>query len=292
MFCTNPVDDEYAQLVKEVLCENVSRPDRTGNGTISKFGTRSIYDLRNGFPLLTTKKICFENICEELVWFLHGNTDSKKLDAKGVKIWNMNGSKKFLESRGLAHRREGDLGPIYGFQWRHFGAKYRTCDDDYTGQGVDQVTRILRELCLDPYSRRMVMSAWNPSQLDEMALPPCHIMAQFYVENDGRLSCALYQRSGDLALGVPYNIASYSLLTHLLAHLSGREVGSFIHFIGDCHIYLPHISSLKRQIKRPSFSPPQLCIPASLKDLSEVTSSCFALQNYKSHDPIYYKFCL
>lgn len=209
---------QYLSLIKEVLSSGNSRDDRTGTGTISKFGGMMRFDLKNSFPLITTKDVFWRGVVEELLWFIRGDTNAKNLSEKGVKIWDGNGSRSFLDTLGLQHRQEGDLGPVYGFQWRHFGAKYENMFSDYQNKGIDQIKDLISRIKKDPYSRRLILSAWNPVDLSIMALPPCHVMAQFYVE-EGRLSCGMYQRSADIGLGVPFNIASYALLTAILAEV-------------------------------------------------------------------------
>jgi len=219
---------QYLKLVEEIMEKGVSMSDRTGVGTISVFGTMMRFDLRNSFPLLTTKRVFWRGVVEELLWFMRGDTNGKHLSEKGIKIWDGNGSREFLDKRGLSHREEGDLGPVYGFQWRHFGAKYVDMHTDYTGQGVDQLAECIKKIKEDPSDRRIIMSAWNPADLHLMALPPCHMFCQFYVAN-GELSCLMYQRSCDIGLGVPFNIASYSLLTCMMAQVCGLKPGDFVH---------------------------------------------------------------
>ncbi|KAJ3273574.1 Thymidylate synthase [Terramyces sp. JEL0728] len=242
-------EQQYISLIENILSKGERRGDRTGTGTISTFAPTNLrFDL-SSFPLLTTKRVYLRPIFEELMFFIRGQTDATILSEKGVKIWDKNGSREFLDSRGLNYR-EGDLGPVYGFQWRHFGAEYKGCEHDYTGQGQDQLRQIINSLLNNPTDRRMVMSAWNPSDLDKMALPPCHMFCQFYVSNEKRLSCQLYQRSCDVGLGVPFNIASYALMTMMIAHALGIECGEFVHCMGDAHIYLNHVDQLAEQTKR------------------------------------------
>lgn len=213
-------------------------------------------------PLLTTKRVFLRAVIAELLWFVEGNTSSLPLSAAGVKIWDGNGSREFLDSVGLSHRAVGDLGPIYGFQWRHFGAQYVDAQTDYTGQGVDQLAEVIHKLKNTPYDRRIILSAWNPAALKEMALPPCHMFAQFYVsyprprdasadeKPKGHLHCQLYQRSCDMGLGVPFNIASYALLTHMIAHVCDLVPGSLTHVMGDAHVYVDHVEALRTQLGR------------------------------------------
>ncbi|KAJ3255944.1 Thymidylate synthase [Boothiomyces macroporosus] len=242
-------EQQYISLIQAILKTGEKRGDRTGTGTISIFAPTNLRFNLASFPLLTTKRVYLRPVFEELMFFIRGQTDAKILSDKGVKIWDKNGSREFLDSRGLNYR-EGDLGPVYGFQWRHFGAEYKGCDYDYTGQGKDQLRDVINSLIHNPTDRRMVMSAWNPADLDKMALPPCHMFSQFYLTNDKKLSCQLYQRSCDVGLGVPFNIASYALMTMMIAHALGYQYGEFVHCMGDAHIYLNHVDALTEQIKR------------------------------------------
>ena len=208
------------------------------------------FDLGESFPILTTKDVFWRGVAEELIWFVRGETNAKLLSDKKIKIWDGNASREFLDKQGLTEREEWDLGPVYGFQWRHFGADYTTMHADYTNQGFDQLAEVIKQLKTNPTSRRILMSAWNASDLTKMALPPCHILAQFYVTADNKLSCQMYQRSCDMGLGVPFNIASYSLLTCMLAQVCGLKRGEFIHCLGDAHVYKNHVEPLMEQLKR------------------------------------------
>lgn len=224
------------------------RIDRTNVGTLSIFGAQMRFDLRNdAFPLLTTKRVFWRGVVEELLWFIKGSTNAKELQEKNVHIWDANSSREFLDQCGFMDRKEGDLGPVYGFQWRHFGADYKSCDESYVGQGVDQLNEVIKRIRTNPTDRRIIMSAWNVADLPKMVLPPCHCFVQFYVADD-ELSCQLYQRSADMGLGVPFNIASYSLLTYMIAHVTGLKPGDFIHTLGDAHVYKNHIEPLKEQV--------------------------------------------
>lgn len=276
-------EDQYLTLVRKVITQ-ADRPDRTGVGTRSLFGASMRFDLRRGFPLLTTKRVFWRGVAEELLWFLRGSTNANDLAAKNVRIWDDNGSKEFLEKRGLPYD-QGDLGPVYGFQWRHFGASYQSATADYTGQGVDQLKAIISAIKNDPFSRRIVMSAWNPADLDKMALPPCHMFCQFYVSNN-ELSCQMYQRSADLGLGVPFNIASYALLTCLLAHVTGLQVGDFVHVIGDAHVYQNHIGPLRRQLLRAPRPFPTLTINPDKTDIESFTIDDLTITDYNPHPKI------
>ena len=247
------VSDEiqYFQHCK-ILVDGEAFDGRNGN-TKMVFGANMRYDLRdNTIPLLTTKKLAWKTCLKELLWFIRGDTNNKLLKDQNVHIWDANGSKAFLESRSLYR---DDLGPVHGHQWRHFNA-CRDCNTDYSNKGVDQLDHLIHMLNdpVEKYSRRILLSAWNPCQLDEMALPPCHLLMQFNVNKDDELSCILYQRSGDVGLGVPFNIASYSFLTHLLAHHCNLKAKEFIHFIGNAHIYSDHIEPLKIQLNRTPFA--------------------------------------
>lgn len=267
---------QYLMLVKHILENGSLKVDRTKVGTRSIFGVQMRFDLQNNnFPLLTTKKVFWRGVVEEMLWFIRGGTNCSSLQEKGVKIWSGNGSRTYLDSIGLSHYEEQELGPVYGFQWRHFGAEYipahrRKEDGDgmdhHQGEGVDQIKDIIHLLLTDPSSRRIVLSAWNPCDLSRMALPPCHVLAQFYVSN-GYLSCQMYQRSADMGLGVPFNIASYALLTVMLAKVTGYQPGEFVHTIGDAHVYCNHESALSEQITRTPKPFPKLYVDES-KEMS------------------------
>lgn len=279
-------EQQYLNLIKNILEHGSHKKDRTGTGTLSQFGAQMRFDLSDGkLPLLTTKKLFFRGIVEELLWIISGKTDEKILSDKGVKFWADNATRQFLDLTGLTDNREGDLGPVYPFQWRHFGAEYKSCDDDYTGQGVDQLANAIELIKTQPESRRILVSAWNPCDLKKMALPPCHTLFQFYVD-DGKLSCQLYQRSGDVGLGVPFNIASYSLLTIMIAHITGLVPGEFIHTLGDAHIYLDHVEPLKEQLTREPFDFPTIRIKRDIDDIDDFTYDDFELIDYKAHKSI------
>jgi len=288
----NHPEYQYLNLVKEILEYGNEKPDRTGTGTFSLFGNMMKFSLRNDeFPLLTTKKMFWGGIAKELLWFISGSTNSKKLEEKGVNIWKENGSRIFLDKCGFKDRQEGDLGPIYSFQWRHFGAEYKDMNTDYTGQGIDQLKECINLIKTDPNSRRIVMTAWNPNDLKLMVLPPCHMFCQFYVSN-GELSCLMYQRSADMGLGVPFNIASYSLLTKMIAHVTGLKCGDFIHQIGDTHVYKNHIEQLREQLKREPKPFPKLVIKKKTDDIDSFKFEDFELIDYVSHPAITMKMAL
>ena len=244
---------------------------------ISQFGTQMRYDLTESFPLLTTKSVYWKGVAEELLWFLKGETDSESLSAKNVRIWDGNGSRDFLDKQGFTDREVGDLGPVYGFQWRHFGAEYEDKHADYSGKGVDQIKSIVEQLRTNPTSRRILFSAWNVADLHKMALPPCHILAQFYVDGSNRLSCQMYQRSADMGLGVPFNIASYALLTCMLAQVTGFERGEFVHVMGDTHIYKNHVEPLEKQLGRTPLPFPILKLNPERREIDEFTMEDFEL---------------
>ena len=283
---------QYLRLISQIINHGVERPDRTGTGTRSIFGATMRFNLRNDvLPLLTTKRVFWRGVCQELLWFVKGCTDAKELEKKNIHIWDGNGSREFLDSRGLKDYEVGDLGPVYGFQWRHFGAKYENCHSNYDNKGVDQLMNVINTIKTNPYSRRIVMSAWNPSDLSKMALPPCHMFCQFYVAN-GELSCQMYQRSADMGLGVPFNIASYSLLTRMIAQVCGLKCGEFVHCIGDCHVYLNHIEPLKEQLKRKPNQFPTLKINPNKMDIDSFVYEDFKVVGYKPQKSIKMKMAV
>eukprot|EP00041_Stephanoeca_diplocostata_P005867 m.69734 g.69734 ORF g.69734 m.69734 type:complete len:329 (+) comp16045_c0_seq5:191-1177(+) len=298
--CETPVDEmcdpdhdeyQYMNLIKNILRTGKTKGDRTGTGTISIFGAQMRFNLRESFPLLTTKSVFFRGVAEELLWFVKGSTSAKELSEKNVKIWDANGSRKFLDDNGLGHREEGDLGPVYGFQWRHFGAEYTDMHADYSGQGVDQLAAVIETIKTNPNSRRIIMSAWNPPDLPKMALPPCHTMCQFFVL-DGELSCQLYQRSGDMGLGVPFNIASYALLTVMIAHVCGLRPGDFVHTLGDAHVYSNHVDALHVQLERTPRPFPKLNIKRQISSIDDFKYEDFELEGYKPHPKIAMKMAV
>jgi thymidylate synthase len=255
----------YLDLCRRILEEGVKREDRTGTGTISVFGHQMRFDLSAGFPLLTTKKLYTRSIIYELLWFLRGDTNINYLHEHNVHIWD-----EWADA-------EGNLGPIYGHQWRSF----RGAD----GKTVDQISWVVDEIRRNPSSRRLIVSAWNPVEMDEMALPPCHCLFQFYVA-EGRLSCQLYQRSADTFLGVPFNIASYALLTHMIAHVTGLQPGEFVHTLGDAHLYLNHIDQVKLQLARETLPLPTLELNSEIRSLFDFTFQDIKILNYHSHPNI------
>jgi thymidylate synthase len=279
---------QYLDLISDILEEGSLEEGRNGL-TKSIFGAAMHFSLENGtIPLLTTKRVAWKTCLKELLWFLRGDTNNENLQKEGVAIWNDNASRDFLDSRGLTQLRENDLGPVYGHQWRHFNAPYTTCDENYDGKGVDQLAQIIK--CLkDPLqrtSRRMVMCAWNPCQLDEMALPPCHILAQFNVTGGNKLSCCMFQRSGDVGLGVPFNIASYSFLTHLLAKHCDLEPFEFIYYLGNCHIYDSHLNVIQEQVSKMPHAFPTLMINVKRENINDYVLDDFEVRNYKHHEVI------
>jgi thymidylate synthase len=283
-YSENKGEEQYLDLVRRVIEDGVERDDRTGVGTLALFGERLVFDLQDGFPLLTTKRVFWRGVAEELLWFVSGSTNANVLSEKGVKIWEANGKREFLDKLGLYNREEGDLGPVYGFQWRHFGAKYVDCHTDYTNQGVDQLANVINTIKTNPTDRRMVVSAWNPADLNQMVLPPCHMFYQFFVA-DGKLSCQMYQRSCDLGLGVPFNIASYALLTHMVATVTGLGVGTLTMCLGDTHVYKNHIDALKVQMGREPRPFPRLFVNPE-DDIDAFVFDDFTLVGYDPHPPI------
>lgn len=277
---------QYLDLVRECIDTGVRRDDRTGTGTLAVFGRQTRWSLRNGvLPLLTTKRVFWRGVARELLWLIAGSTDAAALARDDVHIWDANGSRAFLDSRGLQDREEGDLGPVYGFQWRHWGAQYETRHTDYTDRGIDQLQRCIDLIRNAPTDRRIVMSAWNVSDLDKMALPPCHMFCQFFVA-DGELSCQMYQRSCDMGLGVPFNIASYALLTHMVAHVCGLRAGEFIHTCGDTHVYANHVDALREQLQREPRPFPTLSFKRNLTEMNDFCYDDLVLHGYAPHKAI------
>lgn len=256
---------QYLDLLSRILNEGVHKGDRTGTGTLSVFGNQMRFDLRDGFPLLTTKKLHLKSIIYELLWFLRGDTNVHYLQEHGVRIWN-----EWADENG-------ELGPVYGHQWRSW--------PDYKGGTIDQITNVLEQIKHNPNSRRMLVTAWNPAEVDEMALPPCHCLFQFYVA-DGRLSLQLYQRSGDTFLGVPFNIASYALLLQMMAQVTGLEAGEFIHTTGDTHLYSNHLEQAKLQLTRTPRPLPKMKINPDVKDLFAFKYEDFELVDYNPYPHI------
>ncbi len=256
---------QYLDILDRILKEGVKKEDRTGTGTLSIFGTQSRYSLKDGFPLLTTKKLHLKSIIYELLWFLNGDTNVKYLQEHGVRIWN-----EWADENG-------ELGPVYGHQWRSW--------PDYQGGTIDQIKNVLNQIKNNPDSRRMIVSAWNVAEVEKMALPPCHTMFQFYVA-DGKLSLQLYQRSADTFLGVPFNIASYALLLQMMAQVTGLEAGDFIHSTGDTHLYLNHLEQAKLQLTRTPRKLPVMKLNPDVKDLFKFQYEDFQLEGYDPWDHI------
>lgn len=284
----NHEEQQYLDLIKRIFSNGSKETSRNGN-VISTFGNMMRFSLKDGnLPLLTTKKVAWKTCFKELFWFIKGSTNNQELKDKNVHIWDANASREFLDSRNLTYE-EDDLGPVYGHQWRHFNAPYENCHNDYSGKGVDQLQNII-DMLKDPTqrsSRRMVISAWNPCQIDQMALPPCHILFQFYVRENKYLSCSMYQRSGDVGLGVPFNIASYSLLTHIIAKHCGLVADEFVYFLGNAHIYEEHIEPLKEQVERLPYGFPQIKINKVHDSIEEYTLDDITwISEYTFHQPI------
>ncbi|NLW05807.1 MAG: thymidylate synthase [Pseudomonadaceae bacterium] len=255
----------YLDLMRHVRSQGTYKSDRTGTGTYSVFGYQMRYNLQQGFPLVTTKKVHLRSIIHELLWFLKGDTNIAYLKENGVSIWD-----EWADE-------QGNLGPVYGYQWRSWPKN--------DGGFVDQISNLIEQIKTNPDSRRLLVSAWNPALVDEMALPPCHCLFQFYVA-DGRLSCQLYQRSADIFLGVPFNIASYALLTHMVAQVCGLEVGDFVHTLGDAHLYSNHLEQTDLQLSRKPFALPQLKLNPEINDLFAFTFDDISIENYQCHDLI------
>ena len=256
---------QYLDLMRTVLERGVEKRDRTGTGTLSIFGHQMRFDLADGFPLVTTKKLHLKSIVYELLWFLRGDTNVRWLQEHGVSIWD-----EWADEAG-------ELGPVYGSQWRSWPAA--------DGGTIDQISAVVEQIRRNPDSRRLVVSAWNPAQIDRMALPPCHCLFQFYVA-EGRLSCQLYQRSADIFLGVPFNIASYALLTLMMAQVTGFSPGEFVHTFGDAHLYLNHLDQAREQLSRAPYPLPQMRLNAEVRDIFAFTFEDFHLENYRAHPHI------
>ena len=288
---------QYKDFLQYILDKGVEKGDRTGTGTISTFGYQMRFDLSEGFPLVTTKKMATKAVISELLWFLEGSTDERRLaeihfgdnseNLIGKKtIWTANAD---AQGKSLGYTNtdtKKELGPVYGSQWRHCTSfKWSTVAEKYGKRSIDQIAQVIESIKNNPNSRRHIVSAWNVAEIDEMALPPCHTMFQFYVAN-GKLSCQLYQRSADAFLGVPFNIASYALLTMMIAQVCDLEVGDFVHTFGDAHIYSNHIEQVKTQLSRELFDFPTMKINKDVKSISDFKMSDFELVDYNSHEPI------
>jgi thymidylate synthase len=256
---------QYLDLMRHVRDHGARKDDRTGTGTLSVFGHQMRFDLARGFPLLTTKKLHLRSIIHELLWFLRGDTNIKYLRDNGVTIWD-----EWADA-------EGNLGPVYGAQWRSWPAR--------DGSTIDQISDVIARIRKNPDSRRLIVTAWNPADVDRMALPPCHCLFQFYVAN-GRLSCQLYQRSADIFIGVPFNIASYALLTQMVAHVTGLKTGEFVHTLGDAHLYLNHLDQANEQLKRVPLPLPRLIIKRDVKEIDAFRFEDFEIAGYQSHPHI------
>ncbi|MEP0069557.1 thymidylate synthase [Pyruvatibacter sp.] len=256
---------QYHELMERVLADGAQKGDRTGTGTLSVFGHQMRFDLGKGFPLVTTKKLHLKSIVHELLWFIAGDTNTRYLKANGVSIWD-----EWADENG-------ELGPVYGKQWRSW--------DMPEGGAVDQLKWLVEEIRTNPNSRRLIVSAWNPADLDKMALAPCHCLFQFYVA-DGKLSCQLYQRSADIFLGVPFNIASYALLTMMIAQVTGLEPGDFVHTFGDAHLYSNHLEQTREQLSRAPFALPKMVLNPEVRSLFDFTYDDFSLEGYEAHPHI------
>ena len=282
-------ENQYLQLIREILEKGSLEETRNGK-TKSIFGYSMRFSLKDGeLPLLTTKKVAWKTCFRELQWFIRGSTNNKELQDKNVHIWDGNSTREFLDGRGLHNNEVNDLGPIYGHQWRHFNAEYKDCHSDYNGKGIDQLANVIRELKnpLTRNSRRLIVSAWNPCQIEQMALPPCHILMQFNVRDNKYLSCSLYQRSGDVGLGVPINIASYSLLTHIISKHCDLIADEFIYFLGNAHIYEEHFEPIQEQLKREPFPFPKINILQKHENIEDYTIDDIEwVEKYVSFEPI------
>jgi thymidylate synthase len=283
-FPTNPnhPEHQYLSMLTRTVVNGDKRMDRTGTGTIALFGQQMRFPLSYGFPAVTTKKLAWKAVVSELLWFIEGSGDEKRLkeilhgdrDSDKPTIWTGNAEAPYWEPKALY---EGDLGRVYGVQWRFW--------TNFNGDVIDQLAQLVDGIKKDPYGRRHILSAWNPGELDQMALPPCHMFAQFFVSK-GKLSCQMYQRSADLFLGVPFNIASYSLLTHMLAQVCDLEVGEFVHILGDMHVYSNHVKQVEEQVGREPLPLPTLWLNPEIKDITKFTMNDIRLDGYQHHPPI------
>ena len=272
---------QYLDLMRHIKDNGTFKGDRTGTGTYSVFGYQMRFNLAEGFPLVTTKKVHLKSIIHELLWFLSGDTNVKYLQDNGVSIWNEWAT---AEQCARFGRSEGELGPVYGHQWRNFGAT-KNADGSFSPDGTDQIAALVHDLKHNPNSRRLIVSGWNPQEANQVALPPCHTLFQFYVA-DGKLSCQLYQRSADVFLGVPFNIASYALLTMMLAQVSDLQLGEFIWTGGDCHLYSNHLEQTELQLSREPLPLPTMRLNSDIKDIFAFKYDDFTLENYQSHAAI------
>jgi thymidylate synthase len=277
-------EQKYLDLINKIINTGETRTTRNSI-TKSIFGEKLEFDISDSIPFITTKKLAWKTVIKELLWFISGSTDNELLTNQNVNIWKGNASREYMDSIGLLDRKVNDLGPIYGHQWRHFNAEYLDNHTDYTGKGIDQINNIIYLLNNDPMSRRIILSAWNPCQIKDMNLPPCHIMAQFYVSVNKELSCQMYQRSADVGLGLPFNIASYAVLTYILAKICNLKPKKLIIVIGDAHIYEEHENTLKEQILRKPFIFPKLIISdREYKNIDDFKIECFEVDNYHYHE--------
>lgn len=274
-------EQAYLDLIRYVRDFGTQKGDRTGTGTVSVFGSQMRFDLQDGFPLLTTKKIHTKSVIHELLWFLKGDTHVKYLQDNGVRIWNEWAT---AEQTARFGKPEGELGAVYGHQWRNFGATQNE-EGSYNKDGFDQISWLVNEIKTNPNSRRLIVSGWNPKEANEVALPPCHTLFQFFVA-EGKLSCQLYQRSADLFLGVPFNIASYALLTHMIAQVTELNVGEFVWTGGDCHIYNNHFEQVNEQLARTPFALPQLKLNPNIQDIFDFKFEDIEIVNYQCHPTI------
>jgi thymidylate synthase len=280
----------YLDVLKDILATGEHRPDRTGVGTISKFGLQMRFDLTKGFPAITTKKLAWKSVVSELLWFISGSGDERKLkeilhgDSTSDKktIWSDNAESPYWRTKS---KFKGDLGRVYGVQWRTWRAPVFGANKMGL-RHVDQLQDLINSLTNDPYSRRHIITAWNPGELDAMALPPCHMMSQFYITTDGKLNCQMYQRSADMFLGVPFNIASYALLTHMLAHVCNLYVGELVITFGDAHIYENHVDQVKEQLERKPLDLPNIVLNADVQNINKFTMQDIELTDYQSWDAI------
>lgn len=287
---TNQDEGQYLNLIKKILESGEIRETRNSI-TKSIFSEKLEFDISTSIPFITTKKLAWKTLIKELLWFLSGSTDNQILLDQNVKIWNDNATREYMDSIDFTNRKINDLGPVYGHQWRHFNAEYIDQKTDYTNQGIDQIQQVLHLLKTDPMSRRIILSAWNPCQNNQMNLPPCHMFCQFYVNSNKELSCQMYQRSADVGLGLPFNIASYAVLTYILAKLTNLKPKKLNIIIGDAHIYENHIEILKEQITREPYEFPTLEFNSNkeFNNVEDFKIDDFMIKNYNYHETLVMK---
>jgi dihydrofolate reductase/thymidylate synthase len=290
--CSNSAENSYLNIIKDIISNGVSKDDRTGVGTLANFGEKMTFDLQHGFPLLTTKRVPWKMVLKELLWFISGSTDNKILQEQNVHIWDGNTTREFLDNRGLSRLPEGDLGAMYGHAFRYYGSEYKDCKTDYNGQGYDQIANAVELIKNDPGSRRILITSYNPAERNNICLYPCHgLVIQFFVRNQF-LDCQMYQRSADMGLGVPFNIASYAFLLTMMAHVTGKSPGKLAIITGDTHVYKNHIEPLQRQLNRVPYAFPELKINRTVDSIFDFKLEDFEMNDYRCYPGIKMKMAV